>query len=56
MNRFTIIKKTVKSYLVRVLGLGGETENRFISPKGLFSKPKDENGIVISMNGGIIKM
>lgn len=52
MIRFTRIIRTVKSYLVEVLGIGGTTQNRFISPKGLYSKPKAENGIAISLSGG----
>lgn len=53
MIRFGIIKKTVKSFLVRVMGLGGETENRFISPKGLYSKPRDEKALVINLANGV---
>lgn len=52
MIRFGIIKKTVKSFLVRVMGLGGETENRFISPKGLYSKPRNEKALVINLANG----
>lgn len=52
MIRFGIIKKTIKPFLVRVLGLGGVTENRFISPKGLFSKPINEKAIIINLSNG----
>jgi len=52
MNRFAIIKRTIKSYLVEVLGLGGITQNRFISPKGLYSKPKNEKALVINLSKG----
>lgn len=52
MIRFGIIKRTVKAFLVEVLGLGGVTQNRFISPKGLYSKPKDEKAIVINLSNG----
>lgn len=50
MNRFGVIKRTVKAFLVEVFGIGGTTQNRFISPKGLFSKPKNENALVISLS------
>ena len=52
MARFGIIKRTIKSFLVEVLGIGGTTQNRFISPKGLYSKPKDEKAIVINLSNG----
>lgn len=52
MIRFGIIKKTLKPFLVRILGLGGVTENRFISPKGLFSKPLNEKAIIINLSNG----
>lgn len=52
MTRFAQIMRTVKSYLVEVSGIGGTTQNRFISPKGLYSKPKGENGLVIALSGG----
>jgi phage baseplate assembly protein gpV len=52
MIRFAIIKNTIKPYLVKVLGLGGVTENRFISPKGLFSKPINEKAIVLNLSSG----
>jgi len=52
MVRFGIVKRTIKSFLVEVLGLGGVTQNRFISPKGLYSKPKNEKAIVINLSNG----
>jgi len=52
MARFGIIKRTIKSFLVEVLGIGGTTQNRFISPKGLYSKPKNEKAIVINLSNG----
>ena len=52
MIRFATIKRTIKSYLVQVLGIGGTTENRFISPKGLFSKPINEKAIVFNLSDG----
>lgn len=52
MIRFGIIKKTLKPFLVRILGLGGVTENRFISPKGLFSKPVNEKALIINLSSG----
>ncbi len=38
--------------MVRILGLGGVTENRFISPKGLFSKPVNEKALIINLSSG----
>jgi len=52
MIRFGIIKRTIKAFLVEVLGLGGVTQNRLISPKGLYSKPKNEKAIVINLSNG----
>lgn len=49
MNRYGTIIRTVKSFLVEVLGLGGTTQNRLISPKGLYSKPKNEKAIIINL-------
>ncbi len=50
--RWGKIKRAIKSFLVEVSGLGGTTQNRLISPKGLFSKPKKENAIVINLSNG----
>lgn len=52
MIRFGKILRTIKSYLVEVSGIGGVTQNRFISPKGLYSKPVDEKAIVINLANG----
>jgi hypothetical protein len=52
MTRYGKITRTVKSFLVEVLGIGGTTQNRLVSPKGLYSKPKGENGLVIALSGG----
>ena len=52
MIRFGIIKRAIKSFLVEILGIGGTTQNRFISPKGLYSKPKNEKALVINLSNG----
>ena len=52
MVRFGYVVRAIKSYLVEVSGLGGVTQNRFISPKGLFSKPHNEKAIVINLANG----
>ena len=52
MIRFAIIKRMVKSFLTEITSIGGTTQNRFISPKGLFSKPQSENAIVINLSNG----
>jgi hypothetical protein len=52
MIRFAKIKRMIKSFLTEITSIGGVTQNRFISPKGLFSKPKDENAIVINLSNG----
>lgn len=52
MIRFGKIIRTIKSYLVEVSGIGGVTQNRFISPKGLYSKPVNEKAIVINLANG----
>lgn len=52
MVRFGKVLRTIKSYLVEVSGIGGVTQNRFISPKGLYSKPVNEKAIVINLANG----
>lgn len=52
MIRFAKITRMVKKFLCEVTGIGGTTQNRFISPKGLYSKPKGENAIVINLSNG----
>lgn len=52
MIRFAKLIRTIKSYLVEVSSIGGNTQNRFISPKGLYSKPKNENAIIINLANG----
>lgn len=52
MIRFASITRMVKSFLVEIKSIGGTTQNRFVSPKGLFSKPKGENAIVINLSNG----
>lgn len=52
MIRFARILRTIKSYLVEIISIGGNTQNRLVSPKGLYSKPKNENAIVINLANG----
>ena len=52
MNRFAKIIMMLSNYLAEVSGIGGTTRNRFISPKGLYSKPLMENAVVIPLSGG----
>lgn len=52
MIRFATITRMIKSFLSEIKSIGGTTQNRFISPKGLFSKPKGENAIVINLSNG----
>lgn len=52
MIRFAEITRAIKSFLVEIKSIGGVTQNRFISPKGLYSKPKNENAIVINLANG----
>lgn len=52
MIRFAFITRMVKKFLCEVKSIGGTTQNRFISPKGLYSKPKGENALVINLSKG----
>lgn len=52
MIRFAKILRSIKSYLVEISSIGGNTQNRFISPKGLYSRPIKENAIVINLANG----
>lgn len=52
MIRFGFIKRMVSSILAEVRGLGGVTQNRLISPKGLYSKPWGEDALIIPLSGG----
>ncbi len=52
MNRLAKISRVIKSFLTETTSIGGTTQNRFVSPKGLFSKPKNENAIVINLSNG----
>ena len=52
MIRFGFIKRMVSSFLAEIKGLGGVTQNRMISPKGLYSKPFSEDALVIQLSGG----
>lgn len=52
MIRFAIITRMIKSFLTEIKSIGGVTQNRFVSPKGLYSKPKNEKAIVINLASG----
>lgn len=42
----------VSEFLAEIKGLGGITHNRFISPKGLYTKPWGEDALVIPLSDG----
>lgn len=52
MNSFGNLIRMVSSLVAEVKRLGGVTQTRYISPKGLYAKPKGENAVIIDMNGG----
>ena len=52
MFRFAKITRMVSSILAEIKGLGGTTQNRMVSLKGLYSKPIGENAIVIPLSKG----
>lgn len=52
MLRFAKITRMVSNILAEVKGLGGTTQNRMISLKGLYSKPRGDNAIVIPLSKG----
>lgn len=52
MIRFGFIKRMVSSILAEIRGLGGITQNRLVSPKGLCSKPRGGDALIISLLGG----
>lgn len=52
MIRLAHITRTIKSFLSEVKSIGGVTQNRFISPKGIYSKPTNENAIMIGLSNG----
>ena len=52
MIRMATIVRMIKSFLTETISIGGTTQNRFISPKGLYSKPKSEKAIIINLAGG----
>jgi len=52
MIRMATITRMIKSFLTETISIGGTTQNRFISPKGLYSKPKSEKAVIINLAGG----
>lgn len=52
MIRMATITRMIKSFLTETTSIGGVTQNRFINPKGLYSKPKNEKAIIINLAGG----
>jgi len=53
MIRFAKVRRMINSFVSEVSGLGGVTQNRFVSPKGLYSNPKGEDAIVIPLLDGV---
>ena len=53
MMRFGRISRMISRYLAEVKGLGGVTQNRLVSPKGLYSNPRGEDAIVIPLLDGV---
>jgi len=52
MVRFAKIKRMISAILGEISGLGGATQNRMVSVKGIYSKPKGENAVVIPLSKG----
>lgn len=52
MIRMATITRMIKSFLTETISIGGTTQNRFINPKGLYSKPKNEKAIIINLADG----
>lgn len=52
MNRFGRIKRMVNSLVAEVSGMGGTTQDRYVSPKGLYAKPVGEDALVIPLSRG----
>jgi len=52
MVRFAKIKRMISAILAEVVGLGGTTQNRMVSVKGVYSKPRGENSLVIPLSRG----
>lgn len=52
MNRFGSIIRMVNSLVAEVKSIGGVTQDRFVSPKGLYSKPIDEEALIIPLSKG----
>ena len=42
----------IRAALAEVRSVGGTTQDRFISPKGLYSKPKGENALLLQLSKG----
>lgn len=52
MIRFAKVTRMVSNIVAEIKGIGGTTQNRMISLKGLYSKPKNENALVIPLSKG----
>lgn len=52
MVRFGKISKMVNAFIAQVQGLGGITQNKIISPKGLYSKPVNSDSLVLNLSAG----
>lgn len=54
-GRFGTVTRMVSSLVAEVKGMGGTVQNRFISPKGLYSKPKGDDAVIIPLSKGNAK-
>lgn len=52
MVRFGKISKMVNAFIAQVQGLGGITQNKMVSPKGLYSKPVNSDSLVLNLSSG----
>lgn len=52
MNRFGKIIRMINSLVAEVKGLGGITQDRYVSPKGLYARPVNEDALVIPLSRG----
>ena len=52
MIRLGKVRRMISSYISEVTGLGGVTQDRMVSPKGLYSNPVNEDAIVIPLLEG----
>lgn len=51
-GRFGTVTRMVSSLIAEVSGMGGTVQNRLISPKGIYAKPKGDDAVVIPLSKG----